>query len=348
MLRFLQLRAIPGVEIVADESYSRVIELPSGLPREFARGLPGELARGLPNGLPRKLAGEHAAITGSIHVSHAPKHSALRVIVRYPRLSALPTIIARIRRMFDLSAEPTAIASALSSDPLLAPLVSTHPGLRVPGAWDPFEIAVRAILGQQITLKAATQFAARIVSAIGSPVTATIEIPGLTHAFPSPDRFNLKALYGIGITTARAKSIAGIAAAAIADPRLFDPRRDLPEAVARLRQLPGVGEWTAQYIAMRALGETDAFLAADVALQRKFNISGRRPTVPELLDRADRWRPWRAYAMLHLWMSDARQPHAPLLLPRPVRRERVGVRVFSGGGATCDCHPTQTPNKLYK
>jgi AraC family transcriptional regulator of adaptative response / DNA-3-methyladenine glycosylase II len=107
------------------------------------------------------------------------------------------------------------------------------------------------------------------------------------------------------MTRARAASLAGVAEAVIADPRLFEPRRDLAEAVARLRDLAGIGEWTAQYIALRAMGESDAFLAADAALQRKFANYGRRPSVPQLLARAEHWRPWRAYAMLHLWMADA-------------------------------------------
>lgn len=275
--RFLRARAIAGVEVAENSTYSRIIE----------------------------LGGELRGVTGSIHVAHAPADSALRVIVRFPRLNALPAIIARIRRMFDLSTDPAAIDSALSGDPLLAPLVSARPGLRVPGAWDPFEIAVRAVLGQQISVKAATQLASRIVAAIGTPITASEEMLGLTHAFPPPERFNCRALAGLGMTSARASAIAGIAAAAVADPRLFDPRRDLPEAVARLCQLPGVGEWTAQYIAMRALGESDAFLASDVAMQRRLNRGGRRPTVQEMLSRAERWRPWRAYAMLHLWIADA-------------------------------------------
>jgi AraC family transcriptional regulator of adaptative response / DNA-3-methyladenine glycosylase II len=273
MLGFLAVRAIRGVEVVAGDTYSRVIEL--------------------------------ADVTGSIHVSHAPQHSALRVVVRFPRLNALPTIIARIRRMFDLSAEPTAIESALSCDPLLAPLVAARPGLRVPGAWDGFEIAVRAVLGQQISVKAATLLAGHIVSAIGTPVAEGMETPGLTHAFPQPGQFSLKSLTGLGMTAGRAAAIAGLAVAADADSRLFDPRRDLSEAVARLCRLPGVGEWTAQYIALRALGESDAFLAADVAIQRRFDRNGRRPTASQLLAHAERWRPWRAYAMLHLWMADA-------------------------------------------
>jgi AraC family transcriptional regulator of adaptative response / DNA-3-methyladenine glycosylase II len=278
MLRFLELRAIEGVEVVEDGTYRRVIELDG--------------------------------TRGWIRVAHAQREGGLRVTVRFGRLDALPTMIARIRRMFDLSAEPGAIEAALSSDRVLAPLVAARPGLRVPGAWDPFEIAVRAVLGQQITVKAATRLAGRIVAALGTAVGEDIGGTGLTHAFPSPEQFKLKALAGLGMTQARAETIAGIAAAAERDARLFDPRGDLSETVARLRELPGVGEWTAQYIAMRGLGESDAFLAGDVGIQRRLDLAGRRPSATELLSYAERWRPWRAYAMLHLWMSegDSQQP----------------------------------------
>ena len=273
MLRFLDVRTITGMEVVADRSYSRVIELRD--------------------------------LTGSVTVTHAPEECALRVAVRFPHLGALPTIIARLRRMFDLSAEPTAIAAVLAADPALAPLVSARPGLRVPGAWSGFEIAVRAVLGQQVTLRAGTLLAGKVVSALGTPMTQGLNIDGLTHAFPRPERFDTDMLAKLGMPRARAAALAGVAAAVATDPRLFDPRRDLAEAVTRLCQLPGIGEWTAQYIAMRALGETDAFLAGDVALQRKFAAGGQRPSAAELLAHAERWRPWRAYAVLHLWMADA-------------------------------------------
>jgi AraC family transcriptional regulator, regulatory protein of adaptative response / DNA-3-methyladenine glycosylase II len=276
MLGFLAGRAIRGVESVAGGSYSRVVEL-SG----------------------------QAGSTGSITISHAPKQSALRAIVRFPRMDALPHIITRIRRMFDLSADPDAIGAALGADPALAPMIAARPGLRVPGAFDGFEVAVRAVLGQQITVRAATNLAARIVERLGTPVAETI--PGLTHAFPRPEFFTAKSLANSGMPGARAAALAGIAAASIADPHLFDPRRDLAEAIADLKKLPGIGEWTAQYIAMRALGETDAFLAGDVGLQRILAINGTRPNAAELLQRAERWRPWRAYAVLHVWMAETPQ-----------------------------------------
>jgi AraC family transcriptional regulator of adaptative response / DNA-3-methyladenine glycosylase II len=272
MIRFLRARAIAGLETVANDSYNRVIQLGDAV--------------------------------GSLTVSHAPDQSALRVAVRFPQLNALPVIIARIRRMFDLSADPGAILSVLTSDPDLAPIVSARPGLRLPGGWDGFEIAVRAVLGQQISLKAATTLAGRIVSTVGAPVKNGMDIPGLTHAFPQPARFNANSLARMGMPRARAAAISRVAAATVTDPHLFEPRRDLADAVARLRTLPSIGEWTAQYIAMRALGESDAFLAADIGVQRRLASNGQRPAASELLVRAERWRPWRAYAVLHLWMAD--------------------------------------------
>ena len=269
MIRFLKARAIAGLEAVTESSYSRVIE--------FGKDV------------------------GSICVTHAPEASALRVVVRLGDLKVLPTIIARIRRMFDLGAEPGAIVAVLLADPVLAPLVLARPGLRVPGGWDGFEIAVRAVLGQQITVKGATQLAGRIVAALGPGVAERVGQAGLTHAFPGPERFNAEALASLGLTRARAASIAAIAAAVVKNPRLFDPRRDLAEAVERLCELPGIGLWSAHYIAMRALGETDAFVAGDVGLQRQFG----RCSEAELLARAERWRPWRAYATLHLWMGES-------------------------------------------
>ncbi|HEY2759975.1 MAG TPA: AlkA N-terminal domain-containing protein [Pirellulales bacterium] len=271
--QFFAARAIEGVEVVSRESYSRVIEFDG--------------------------------VAGSVHVSHAPDQSSLQITARLPRLDFLPAIIARLRRQFDLGAEPMAIAAALRSDPTLMPLVMARPGLRVPGAWDGFEIAVRAVLGQQITVRAATKLAGRVAAALGTPIAEQCGHGDLTHAFPRPQRFDEKVLAKLGMPSARAATLARIAAAIRADERLFEPRRDLAEAVSRLRELGGVGEWTAQYIAMRALGETDAFLAGDIGVQRGLAENGTRPKIPELIARAERWRPWRAYATMHLWMADS-------------------------------------------
>jgi AraC family transcriptional regulator of adaptative response / DNA-3-methyladenine glycosylase II len=278
MIGFFAARSIAGIEYVTADRYSRVIEINGDI--------------------------------GSIDVTHASAQSSLKVTVRFPRLDALPAIISRVRRQFDLGADPNAIASVLKCDPTLAPLVAVRPGLRVPGGWDGFEIAVRAVLGQQISVKAATRLAGRLVAALGKPVAEQVGVPWLTHTFPTPAKFTPQALIVLAIPRSRAACLAGIAEATIADEHLFDPRRDLADAVARLRQLPGIGEWTAQYIAMRALGESDAFPAADLGLQRSLAQFGKRPTVDKLLTCAERWRPWRAYATLHLWMAEAGASHA--------------------------------------
>ncbi len=272
MTSFLAARAIPGVEAVAAGAYSRTIAV--------------------------------AGVVGTIAVAPAPGRDALRVTIRFPRLDALPAIIARIRRIFDLAADPVAIDAQLARDPMLGLLVATRPGLRVPGAWNGFEIAVRAILGQQITVAAATRLAGKLVATFGERLAGD-GLPGLSHVFPPPARLAGVDIAAIGMPRARAVAISGLAAAAAADPGLFDPSRDLGEAVARLCALPGIGEWTAQYIAMRGLRETDAFPAADIGLLRAMaNERGSRPTPQQLLARAEEWRPWRAYAALHLWAAE--------------------------------------------
>lgn len=289
MLNFLSTRAIPGVECIANGAYRRTILL---------------------NGHP-----------GWVEVSHAEKRCALSATIAFNDVSQLPVIIARLRRLFDLSADPKAIGAALSSDLRLAPLVSSRPGLRVPGAWDEFEVAVRAILGQQITVTAATRLAGKLVAAFGMAMPDCTQPAGLTHLFPTATQLVSQDIAPIGMPRTRSAAIVRLAEATISDPRLFGPCQGLDEAVARMQALPGIGEWTAHYIAMRAMRESDAFPASDAALMRL--LSENEPTrisARAMLTRAQMWRPWRAYACLHLWTSDAatysvtRQkdgPHAP-------------------------------------
>ncbi|HZC16703.1 MAG TPA: AlkA N-terminal domain-containing protein [Caulobacteraceae bacterium] len=270
ILDFLKLRAIPGVERVEGGAYVRTIA----------------------------LGGEQ----GLIRVEPADRDR-LKVSVQFGRLSLLPSIIARVRRVFDLAADPLAIAAHLGQDPALAPLVASRPGLRVPGAWDGFELAVRAILGQQITVTAATNLAEKLVRAFGQPLPAPMD--GLTHTFPTPESLAGADIAALGMPRSRAAALSSLAAAVAADPGIFSPSRGLEAAIAQLRGLTGIGEWTAQYIAMRELREPDAFPAADIGLMRALaDETGRRPTPAELLARAERWRPWRAYAALHLWASE--------------------------------------------
>lgn len=269
MLGFLRVRAIAGIESVEGGVYRRSIGL------DGAQGVvtvqPGE-------------------------------GNALRANIRFPKLSALPKIIARLRRVFDLAAEPAAIAAQLAKDPRLAPLVAARPGLRVPGAWDGFELVVRAVLGQQITVPAAIGLAGRLVARFGEKLDEPV-LP-LTHVFPEPDVLADADLAVLGMPRSRAKTLSAVAAAVVADPHIFATGRSLEEAIVQLRALPGIGEWTAQYIAMRQLREPDAFPAADIGLMRAMADSeGLRPSARELLARAEQWRPWRAYAAQHLWAS---------------------------------------------
>ncbi|HEY6434850.1 MAG TPA: AlkA N-terminal domain-containing protein [Acetobacteraceae bacterium] len=275
MVGFLGARAIRGVETLSDGVYARSI------------GLDGAV--------------------GSISVRPAAEPRALIAAIRFPVVTALPAIVARIRLMFDLGADPAVIGAHLAEDPVMAPLVAARPGLRVPGAWDGFELSVRGILGQQITVRAAQALAGKLVAAYGValPPTEDAGLTGLSHVFPSPERLaeaeDLATV--LGMPRNRAASIVSLAKAAATDPRLFEPGRRLDEVIARLRALPGIGEWTAQYIAMRALHEPDAFPAADIGLLRAMATPQGRPTPAALLARAETWRPWRAYAALHLWAS---------------------------------------------
>ena len=185
-------------------------------------------------------------------------------------------------------------------------MIAARPGLRSPGAWDGFELAVRAILGQQISVAAACKLGARLTAAHGRALPSEFAgmIPGVTHVFPSAAELAGVDLSGMPMPRSRSKALEGLAAAAAADPALLAPRRNLEHAIETLKALPGVGEWTAQYIAMRELRESDAFPAADVALMRALQVPGSpRPTAAEVLARAEAWRPWRAYACFHLWAS---------------------------------------------
>ncbi|MGZ5985247.1 MAG: DNA-3-methyladenine glycosylase family protein, partial [Caulobacteraceae bacterium] len=185
---------------------------------------------------------------------------------------------------------------------VLAPLVAARPGLRAPGGWDGFELAVRAILGQQVTVGAAIGLAGKLVAAYGdeAPAAATGDAR-LNRAFPRPERLAGEELL-LPMPGARRKALSGLAAAVAADPGLLGLNRSLEDAVERLKALPGVGEWTAQYVALRGMREPDAFPAADVGLMRAMSdAEGVRPSAAELLERAEAWRPWRAYAAQHLW-----------------------------------------------
>jgi DNA-3-methyladenine glycosylase II/AraC family transcriptional regulator of adaptative response / DNA-3-methyladenine glycosylase II len=234
--------------------------------------------------------------------------------------------------MFDCDADPAVIAAVLSRDSHLAPLVAERPGLRVPGAWDGFEIAVRAILGQQVSVHAATRLAGRLVSAFGDTLEPIPARAGLTHLFPTPERLlDVDVAAALGMPGARGRAISTLAAEARRNPDLFARGRGLDPAVAALRALSGIGEWTAQYIALRTLREPDALPAADLALLRSLDTGSGRPTPAHLLMRSEAWRPWRAYAAVHLWTSDAARIAAAPPAAKPTTKRRP-PRPASGSG----------------
>jgi AraC family transcriptional regulator, regulatory protein of adaptative response / DNA-3-methyladenine glycosylase II len=279
MIGFLAQRAILGVETVA--------------PRRYARALRVGTATGVV--IVEPGAGDY-----------------LRVTLKFPDLTAWPAVIARVRRVFDLAVDPAALAGHLSHDPLLAELIAQRPGLRAPGAWDGFELAVRAVLGQQITVSAARLLGGKLTAAFGEALPQELRVEGVSRLFPTPRALmDADIASAAGMPASRAAALRGLAKAATEDPLLFAPRGDLAQAVARLRDLPGIGEWTAQYVALRELREPDAFPHGDIGLMRAIEkLEGRRPSAAELNTRAEAWRPWRAYAATHLWTADAAHPNA--------------------------------------
>jgi AraC family transcriptional regulator of adaptative response / DNA-3-methyladenine glycosylase II len=274
MLGFLRARAIPGVELVEGGRYLRTVEIDG--------------------------------TSGSIAVTHLPKQQSLGITIRFPNVKSLPAIVFRVRRLFDLGADIGTIDEHLSADPALAKLVEQRPGLRAPGGWDGFETAVRAVLGQQISVIAARRLAGELVQRHGRSVPRSFRIhPALSHVFPAAKRLASVSSLALGMPTARLVTLKSIAEAATADPNLFSPLGGADETIARLKSIRGIGEWTAQYIALRAVREMDAFPATDIGVLRgAASLGGTRMTSVNLLGRAELWRPWRAYAAQHLWAAD--------------------------------------------
>ncbi len=263
LIGFLAGRAIGGVEYVEGDVYRRTIVT--------ARG------------------------PGWIEVRPAGA-AALKLSVHCPDSSDLLATASRVRRLFDLDADPQAIAAHLRPDPLLGPLLKTRPGLRVPGAWDGFELGVRVILGQQVSVAGASTLAARLVRKLGQPVA--FDAAGLTHTFPQPCEF-ANADLAIGLPAARAEAIRHYAREVANGAVSFNAAVDSRAFQEKLRSLPGIGPWTAQYIAMRALSDPDAFPAGDLVLLR----AAGETKFAALERRAETWQPWRAYAAMHLWQG---------------------------------------------
>jgi AraC family transcriptional regulator, regulatory protein of adaptative response / DNA-3-methyladenine glycosylase II len=231
----------------------------------------------------------------------------LVVTIRFPNVRALPAIVARIRRVFDLGADVAAIGTHLAQDPLLAPLVAERPGLRVAGSWDGFELAVRTVLGQQLAVEPARHLMGRLVRLCGTPLPSELCVgTTLVACFPTAATIVAANLAPLDISSARKITLMALAAANLADPALFRPLATIEDTVARLRAIRGIGEWTARYIALHAIHEPDAFPAFDMALRRgAAGLECQRSSPAGLNDRAEPWRPWRAYAAQHLWAADA-------------------------------------------
>jgi AraC family transcriptional regulator of adaptative response / DNA-3-methyladenine glycosylase II len=238
---------------------------------------------------------------GIIELEPVQKANAVLLRLQLSDLSDVSTLVQRCRHLFDLDAVPTAIADVLAADPLLAKLLEERPGLRVPGAMNGFELATRAILGQQVSVAGATTLAGRLARAVGEP----LERPqgSLTHFFPTPQVLAQADLQGLGLTRGRIVALQALAQAVDTGEVVLERGADRAETSARLLQLPGVGPWTVAYIAMRALGDPDACPLSDLGLRRAFEQHGAAVDVRSIERRAEQWRPWRAYATHHLWAS---------------------------------------------
>jgi len=269
LIEFLRRRVIAGVEVVDDASYRRSF---------VAAGSPGWLS-----------------------IAPIADQSALALHVHHAKPSALGEIVARVRRMFDVDADPLAINTHLRRSALLKSLVRRWPGQRLPNAWDGFELAVRAILGQQVSVAAARTLAARIADRHGSRYEEGAAV-GLHALFPSADVLADAPLETIGVMRARADAIRSLARAVVEGRVHFRPEQTLAAFEKSLVALPGIGSWTAQYVAMRALGQPDAFPAADLILRRAAG-NGTTLSTRAVESMGEAWRPWRAYAVMLLWRS---------------------------------------------
>lgn len=294
MLAFLAARATPGVESAGDRWYRRTIT----------------------------VDGRH----GSIGI--APSGSAtLELEVRFPDPRSLLLIVERVRRMFDLGADPAAIADQLGADPLLREPLRRHPGIRTPGAWDGFELSVRAILGQQISVRGATTIAGRVAGMFGAPVEIGT---GLTTLFPTPLQLADAPLEKAGVVSARAHAIRTLARRVADGTIAFD----YVTGASDLTTIAGIGDWTAHYIAMRALGEPDAFPSGDLILCRQAGCLTPR----SLAQRSQTWRPWRAYAVMLLWQAAQDEVIHPRRTKNadPRHRSRLHDRNRAVTGVTAD------------
>jgi AraC family transcriptional regulator of adaptative response / DNA-3-methyladenine glycosylase II len=270
LLGFFAARAIPGVETVIDARYLRSVRV---------------------DGKP-----------GIIDLRHEADN--VRLTLHGIGTTSIFPIVQRCREIFDLDAPLQEISAVLSRDVVLKTRLRAHPGIRVPGAWDGFELTVRAILGQQVSVKAATTMAGRITRTYGEPIAGVPGAAGLTHLFPEPERLVRARFNNVGLTKSRAETLRLVSKAVINGELSFDATQDSGTIRDSLLAIRGIGEWTAQYVAMRALKNPDAFPAADLGLLKAFDRSGEDRMRPATLEKISQgWRPWRAYAAILLWSS---------------------------------------------
>ena len=262
LLEYLAARATPGVELVANQKYRRAISLDGQV--------------------------------GSIEVGAGARTDELVLAVQFPDPRRLFTIVERVRAIFDLNADWAVIAATLRRDSMLKPLVEGNPGLRVPGCWDGFELTVRAILGQQVSVAAATTMAGRVANFFGQPVSLP---EGISRVFPTPEALANADLTRVGLTSARSNTIRMLARAVVDGRVNFALTADPGALIEKLLEIRGIGQWTAQYVAMRALRDPDAFPSADLGIMRALEAV----SPGEAEQRSQAWRPWRAYAAMYLW-----------------------------------------------
>jgi AraC family transcriptional regulator of adaptative response / DNA-3-methyladenine glycosylase II len=296
----LAATSVPGVEEWRDGAYRRTLRLPHG--------------------------------PGIVELRPTPDHIACRL--RLGDWRDLSQAISRCRRLLDLDADPQSVDALLSSDPLLAPLVAKSPGRRVPRVTDGPEFAVRAVIGQQISTAAARTHAGRLVTAYGE----SVDDPGggLTHLFPSPDALIGRAPEALAMPQSRKTTLAALLAALVDSGLDLDVGSDWQRARAQLSELPGFGPWTVETIAMRALGDPDAFLATDLGVRQAAKHLGLPGTPAALLRHATAWQPWRAYATQYLWATGEHPINVlPLddTAPRPAARERT-ITIAKEGSAS--------------
>jgi AraC family transcriptional regulator of adaptative response / DNA-3-methyladenine glycosylase II len=272
LLKFLADRAIPGVESVESNRYWRAIQIGQG------------------NGRSR----------GWINVGLVEGANALRVELSLSLARHLPSLLARVKNLFDLDAHPQLIEARLGEDERLRETAPWHSGLRLPGAFDGFEMAMRAVLGQQISVAAARTIAGRITEAFAEPVeTPNPRLNRASVSAASLSQAGVADLTRLGLTGKRAECLIGLARAVAEGEVNLEPGVDAESTIERLKQLPGIGDWTAQYIAMRALRWPDAFPHSDLGLRKAMGETSSK----RILEIAESWRPWRAYALMHLWNS---------------------------------------------